>query len=134
MIPIQAYFHTENDAEDVRIKLQAYPVQSIEVGELPDPLDRETPLLLPFALAGGTAGTTTGAGYVGGVGAVNTGADAAGAFVGLRAADDALHDRDGDGRDDRALRYVLTAHIGEEAYEEVVDLLRRSGAHVGPRA
>ncbi|AFC33142.1 hypothetical protein PM3016_6517 [Paenibacillus mucilaginosus 3016] len=134
MIPIEAYFHTENDAEDVRIKLQAYPVDSIEVGELAEPLDRGVPLLLPFALAGGTTGTATGAGYLGGVGAVNTGADAAGAYVGLRTADDALHDRDGDGRDDRELRYVLTANIGSEAYEEVVDLLRRSGAHVHRRS
>ncbi|UUZ83013.1 hypothetical protein LJK88_03295 [Paenibacillus sp. P26] len=70
---VQAYFHTENEAEDVRIKLQAYPVDHIEVGAAPEALDRGTPLLFPFAAAAGTAAGPVG-GYV--AGATGTGATA----------------------------------------------------------
>lgn len=129
---VQAYFHTENEAEDVRIKLQAYPVDHIEVGALPEALDRGTPLLFPFAAAAGTAAGPVG-GYVAGAtgtGATAGDASAAGAYIGFRSLDADLHDHDGDGVDDRVLQYSLSAQVRDEDYEEVVHLIRRNGGHV----
>lgn len=128
--PIQAYFHTENEAEDVRIKLQTYRVEQVEIGELDEAPDRDTPLL-PVAVAG--AGTVpAGVGYAGSEAGpiAATGAAAAGAYLGFRTLDEAGHDKDGDGSDDRELRYALSARVAEEQYDEVVEMIRRHQGHV----
>ncbi len=129
--PIQAYFHTENEAEDVRIKLQTYRVERVEIGELDEGPDRDTPLLFPIAVAGagiipadvGYAGSEAGP-------IAATGAAAAGTYFGFRTLDEAGHDKDGDGVDDRELRYALSAKVAEEQYGEIVDLIRRHRGHV----
>ncbi|MFB6364207.1 hypothetical protein ACFCP7_09105 [Paenibacillus elgii] len=128
---IQAYFHTENDAEDVRIKLQTYRVEQVEIGELDEAADRDTPLLFPIAIAG--AGTIpVGVGYAGSEAGpiAATGAAVAGDYLGFRTLDEAGHDQDGDGVDDRKLRYVLSTKVAEEQYDEIVDLIRYHRGHV----
>lgn len=129
---VQAYFHTENEAEDVRIRLQGYKVENIEIGALPEALDRNTPLLIPIAFAGSTAGGPVG-GYAGGstgTGATAGDASAAGAYIGLRELDAERHDHDHDGVDDRELRYSLSVQVQEADYGAVVDLIRRNRGHV----
>lgn len=127
MRQIQAYFHTENEAEDVRVKLQTCKHENLEIGALPEPLDREIPLLLPLAFAAGTYGGPVGNGYAPGI---TTGAAAAGTYVGLRSLDEEAHDRNEDGVDDRALLYSLSVQVPEEDYIEAVELIRHEGGHV----
>ncbi|MCZ8512513.1 hypothetical protein O9H85_08800 [Paenibacillus filicis] len=126
---IQAYFYTENEAEDVRIKLQAYPVERIEIGVLPDTLDRDTPLLYPFAIAGAEPSGVYVAG-ASGTGAASGDASTAGAFFGLRFLDAEANDQSGDGVEDRTLRYSLSVTVREEDYDEAVHLIRRNQGHV----
>ncbi|MCM3272523.1 hypothetical protein [Paenibacillus elgii] len=131
--PIQAYFHTENEAEDVRIKLQTYRVEQVEIGQLDEAPDRDMPLLFPIAIAVvGTGTIPAGVGYAGSEAGLiaATGAATAGAYLGFRTLDEAGHDKDGDGVDDRELRYALSAKVAEEQYDEIVDLIRRHQGHV----
>ncbi|MCP3775142.1 hypothetical protein NLX71_17870 [Paenibacillus sp. MZ04-78.2] len=129
--PIQAYFHTENEAEDVRIKLQTYQVEQVEIGKLDEAPDRDTPLLFPIAIAG-TGTIPVGVGYAGSEAGpiAATGVAAAGAYLGFRTLDEAGHDKDGDGVDDRKLRYALSTKVAAEQYDEIVDLIRRHRGHV----
>lgn len=126
---LQAYFHTEDDAEHVRILLQAHHVDQLEVGSVQDMPGREV-LLMPLT-------PTVGSGSVGiagssGLSTGHPGAGAPGAFVGLQALDlDGLgNDRDGDGVDDRELRYVLSARVDDAEYGKVVELVRSNSGHV----
>ncbi|OXM82830.1 hypothetical protein [Paenibacillus rigui] len=128
MRQVLAYFYTENEAEDVRLKLELYKHEQLEIGALPEALDRGTPLLLPFAFAAGSSSGPVGGGYAVGSGSSETAS--AGAFFGLTSLDAEEHDRNRDGIDDRALLYSLSVRVREEDYLEVVDKIRRSGGHV----
>lgn len=132
---IQAYFRTEDDAEGARTSLLAYKTEQLEVGALQEGLSSRAHLLVPIVPwttngDGGSAGTN---GFFGG-----------GPVVGVRpprdtlpndaAADhepvtadaaDELTDSDYDG-----LRYVLSAQVQDEDYEEIVQKLRENHAYV----
>ncbi|WJH35309.1 hypothetical protein N6H14_04445 [Paenibacillus sp. CC-CFT747] len=129
---IQAYFHTENEAEDARIRLQTITTEGLEVGELQGGYSGGAPLLVPFAL-GATNGTSGVGGYVGGSAATGSGADngsGLAAFVGLNELDKDIHrdsHYDGDPAD---LRYVLTAEVSTEDWPEAVHVIRSNHGHV----
>ncbi|SEF60918.1 hypothetical protein [Paenibacillus sp. UNC499MF] len=136
---IQAYFRTENEAEDVRIRLQTYSVEQLEVGETQGSVSR-TGLIAPPAFAGGTSGA------VGVPGATIGTSPSPGGFIPVRAAED-RHDPDrtirgeddgpladlifGDGDDDADnLRYVLTAKVRDSDYTEIVEIIRSNKGYV----
>ncbi|MED4602669.1 hypothetical protein P9314_18635 [Paenibacillus validus] len=122
---LQAYFQTEDEAEHVRILLQAHRADQIEVGAVGDTPGRDV-LLMPLS-------ATVGSGSVGvagssGLSTGHPGEGAPGAFVGFHALDEPGRDRGGE--DDRELRYVLSAHVDEAEYEKVAELVRRNSGHV----
>ncbi|WP_068774709.1 hypothetical protein [Paenibacillus sp. FJAT-26967] len=129
---IQAYFRTENDAEDVRIRLQTYQAEQIEVGET-EGLDRQTGILAPFGYAGtsgniavpGTpVGTSSGpAGFA----AVNNGEAEHDPDKIVRGQNDSLFGGDDDYEN---LRYVLSAKVPENDYQEIVELIRNNNGYV----
>jgi len=125
---VQAYFHTENEAETVRIKLQAYNIDKLEIGALPEPLNRKVPLLIPFGAAADPNAGPVGGGYAGG--SSSTDSAAAGAFIGFRSIDELAHDRNYDGADDRELLYSLSLQTTEADYGEVVKMIRSNGGHI----
>ena len=138
---LQAYFLTENDAEDVRIRLQGYGVRHLEVGKLDSPYSG-VPLLFPIFGVAGNNGTGIGNGSVTGTG-TNAGAGAVAAGVaGMEGrgifglADDAddhndhIHEDSHGHVDYGDLHYTLTADVVPEDYDRVVDLIRRNNGHV----
>ncbi|ULL16237.1 hypothetical protein DVH26_18365 [Paenibacillus sp. H1-7] len=125
---IQAYFHTENETEDVRIKLQKYNIDQLEIGALPEPLHKKVPLLIPLASASGEETGTAGGSYAGG--SLPSSGSAAGAFVGFRSIDQLEHDSNHDGVDDRELLYSLSLKVSELDYNEAVKVIRSNGGHV----
>jgi len=136
---IQAYFHTEDEAEGAKVALIPYDVEGIEVGPLADSLDnrdRNRNILLPIVAYNGSsmggglsgAGGTTGAiagGYVPGV-----------AHVDELATDDAV--KDGEVRNNTEisdadldnLHYVMELKVPRENYLEVIETLRKKQAFV----
>jgi hypothetical protein len=115
---IQAYFHTENEAEHVKTLLQTYNVETLEVGKLDQGYQGEGRVILPVMAMGSDTSTGTGVGDGSGTGfapaAVMGGVD-----------DD---DLDLDGHHD--LHYVLSAKVLEEDYEEIRNLVRHNRGHV----
>ncbi|NOU86576.1 hypothetical protein GC102_12445 [Paenibacillus sp. LMG 31460] len=113
---IQAYFHTENQAEDAKVLLLKYSPEILEVGRLPDGFNGTGRVLLPFVDGVGTGGETNlnnGVGIVGLMPTVETHSS------------EAYRDEDED-----ALHYVLSAKVSDADYPAVVDLLRRNHAHM----
>jgi hypothetical protein len=121
---IQAYFRTENDAEDARVRLIPYRAIQVEVGRLSEGLDRSVPLIVPFGMDGSLSG----------VGSPNVpaGGPALGtaAYTAFRPLETAgLDDEDGD-LDRGALTYTLSAKVDPADYEEVIRVLRENRGHV----
>jgi hypothetical protein len=76
---IQAYFKTENDAEDVRVRLQGYGASEIEVGQVENH-DGVGNFLFPLAVSGAVVPAG-----VGGIGAGGATGSTMGATPGLAA-------------------------------------------------
>lgn len=113
---IQAYFHTENQAQDAKVLLLKYSPEILEVGRLPDGFLGTGRILLPFVDGVGTGGETNlsnGVGFVGVMPTVETHSS------------EAYRDEDED-----ALHYVLSAKVSDADYPAVLDLLRRNHAHM----
>ncbi|SDD62057.1 hypothetical protein SAMN02799630_05643 [Paenibacillus sp. UNCCL117] len=128
---VQAYFHNESEAEHVRVLLQTYPIQHVEIGAIQEAPDRNF-LLLPLGAtvgSGDVAVGATGAAYGAGGGAGSQ-AGAAAAFVGLNEAERMGHDDNRDGVDDRELQYVLSAQVQAADYMQIVELIRSNGGAV----
>jgi hypothetical protein len=115
--PIQAYFNTENEAEDARILLQTLAADMLEVGETGDDHLNGVRFLVPFAASEGT---------IGGTGAINTGAGVAATNTTPIVGDLDTHRRDNLG----SLRYVLSGKIREEDFDEAVSMIQRNNGHV----
>lgn len=112
---IQAYFHTENQAEDAKVLLLKYSPVMLEVGRLPDGFNGTARVLLPFVDGVGTGGETNlnnGVGIVGVMPTVET------------------HSSDYRDEDEDVLHYVLSAKVSDADYPAAVDLLRRNHAHM----
>ncbi|NHN30862.1 hypothetical protein [Paenibacillus agricola] len=114
---IQAYFHTENEAEHVRILLQTYNIEALEVGKLDDGYQGDRRVIVPVFGVG--SDTTSGTGVTGN----ETGVAPAAVMGGV---DDDDLDMDGH----RNLHYVLSVKVQEEDYEEIRNLIRRNSGHV----
>ncbi|WP_159888521.1 hypothetical protein [Paenibacillus puerhi] len=128
--PVQAYFHNESEAEHVRILLQTYPVEQLEIGMIQDGPDRDS-LLLPLGATVGSGDVAVGApGAAYGAGGAGGNAPAAAAFIGLNEADRLRHDDNRDGIDDREHRYVLSAQVAPSDYPQIVELIRSNGGSV----
>jgi len=136
---IQAYFRTEDEAEGARISLLPYNTETVDIGPLTDPLNRENRnILLPLvplnngAMPGGTFGTygtTASGGPVGIVPGV-----AAAAADNLNGTDNRTEDHFAenplDDRDLDDLHYVMELKIDDINYFEVIDILRNKHAYV----
>ncbi|TXK83718.1 hypothetical protein [Paenibacillus sp. N3.4] len=124
---IQAYFHTENEAEDARISLLKYDPELLEVGSLEAGYSGEGRLLIPLIAGAGSVG---GSGINNGVGIVGS----YGAVASLLGDDVSIHDpaytdefKEEDLKD---LHYVLSAKVKEADYSEAVSLLRHNHGHL----
>lgn len=140
---IQAYFRTEDDAEGARTSLQTFRTEQLEVGQLDDAIGREQKLMVPLVPynTAGAAGTN--------------GAMGVGSSPGVPASENVIPvvapvDRDADGgtrervnedhdmlnasnistTDFGDLRYVLSAKVNDEDYNEIIHKLRSNGAYV----
>jgi hypothetical protein len=104
---IQAYFHTENQAEDAKVLLLKYSPDMLEVGRLPDGFNGTGRVLLPFVDGVGTGGETNlnnGVGIVGVMPTVET------------------HSSDYRDENEDVLHYVLSAKVSDADYPAAVDL------------
>lgn len=110
---IQAYFRTENDAEDVRILLQKYDTEWLEIGEL---LGEGGVDSLTVPLAAGIQPDGSGS-----TGAVTL----AGSSAGL----DPLFGASLDDEADR-YHYVLSVQVKDEDYDEVVQVIESNKGYV----
>jgi len=148
---IQAYFKTEDDAEQAKTKLIGIRTEQLEVGRVGTALEGNRRILLPFAPAGMTgSGVTTGS--------ASAAAGVSGAAYPLpvvMSADDEEGDRNGarrtveeasmnrteddgpvldsedvfaDRYDD--LEYVLSCKVQDREYADVVNTLRNHGGYV----
>jgi len=119
---IQAYFRTENEAEDVKILLQRYEINNLETGRTGQDQDGNG-LFVPLAAGIATNGTgTSGAGTAAAVNDNNAGA----ALFGFSALNDEVDDSDN-------MDYVLSVQVNDEDYEEIVHLIRSNNGHIGRR-
>lgn len=124
---IQAYFKTENDAEKVRIQLQKLDTESIEIGELEDPI-QSSELFAPFAIlpTSGTTGT-------GGGGLTNesagVGGNAFGPYIGFQELGRSIDDHDDPGEAPESLdecRMVLSVRVEDEDYREAMHIIAQN--------
>lgn len=128
---IQAYFRTEDEAESARIKLMTFETNNMEVGRLDDTLDTRRILLFPYAAAttsGYSSGTGMGAGIAGerGIGSVA-------AYNILEGEQDPNEIYDEDEVEEMSVEefnYVLTAHVKEEEYKDIVRIIRQNRGSV----
>ncbi|WP_040952102.1 hypothetical protein [Gorillibacterium massiliense] len=141
---LQAYFPTESDAADARVRLQANGASDIEMSDLNEGVPREVPLIAPYSFGAmnGSAAYGTGIpaapasvltmGEGGAAGHVieedqldrNTPRDRRPIFgVGPYSLD--LFDGDRDG-----LNHVLAAKVPDDRYEEIVDYIRANKGYV----
>jgi hypothetical protein len=119
--PIQAYFQTENETEDVRILLQAFATDLIEVGMIGDEHPEGLRFNMPLGAAIGIHGVKGG-----GLNNVVVAAVAAGSGT-----TPVIGDLDkGEELDTKHLHYVLSAKVSDENYEEAVALIHRNKGHV----
>ncbi|TDF91242.1 hypothetical protein [Paenibacillus piri] len=119
---IQSYFHTENEAEDVRVLLAKYDTDMLEVGIRDDGTRRNGRTLI-FPLAADITPNGTGATMAGATAAVT---DNGAGLAPLLGADDL----DGGSDEWDRLHYVLSVRVNDSDYEEVVHLIRRNGGYV----
>lgn len=133
---IQAYFRTEDDAEGARTSLLAYNTEQLEVGALQEGISSRTNLLVPLVpwttnTGGGGSSATTGVfggGPVMGVAPLRDTSPTGAATDQEPATADAVDDLMGNDNDE--LRYVLSAKVQDEDYEEIVQKLRENHAYV----
>jgi hypothetical protein len=109
---IQAYFETENEAEHIRVLLQTYDTESVEVSKLDDGYLGGRNFIIPIAAVGSDT-TTSGVGVSG-----------AGSGIAPVAAVGSMENGD------HNLQYVLTAKVLEEDYHEIRNLIRHNRGHV----
>jgi hypothetical protein len=115
---IQAYFQTENEAEDVRILLQAYALEPIEVGTVGDEHPEGLRFIVPVASGIGNNG-----------GGFN--AAAAAAIATESDTTPVVGDLDNkEELDTNHLHYVLSTEVKNEDYDAVVALIHRNKGHV----
>ncbi|MCR8634043.1 hypothetical protein [Paenibacillus radicis (ex Xue et al. 2023)] len=115
---IQAYFRTENEAEDVRILLQKYDTEMLEIGVIQeDGMSGNSELVVPLGAGIAPSGT-------GGSGAIVY-AESSGEYAPLLGV--SL-----DGEDDELERfhYVLAVQVNEKDYDEVVSLIQNNQGHI----
>ncbi|MBP1962201.1 hypothetical protein [Paenibacillus aceris] len=113
---IQAYFHTENQAEDARVLLLKYDPEMLEVGRLSEGYGGSGRLLLPFMEGGGLISEANMNNKFGFVDVLPTAAPVS--------SDDV---NDGDVH---ALHYVLSAKVADADYAGAIDLIRRNHGHL----
>ncbi|NOU97165.1 hypothetical protein GC093_28645 [Paenibacillus sp. LMG 31456] len=116
--PIQAYFRTENEAEDVRILLQKYDTEMLEIGEIEENgLTSNSELVVPLGAAISPVGT-------GGAGAI--------AFSQSNEGYDPLLGASIDNQEDELddFRYVLSVKVNESDFGKVVQLIQNNNGHV----
>ncbi|UKS30822.1 hypothetical protein LOZ80_18530 [Paenibacillus sp. HWE-109] len=113
---IQAYFHTENQAEDAKVLLLKYNPDKLEVGRLPEGYTGNGRVLLPLVDGVGTGTAVNPTNGVGVVGVMPV--------VGALDSERYLEE------DEDSLQYVLSAKVNDADYLGAVDLLRRNHAHL----
>ncbi|WP_281885033.1 hypothetical protein [Paenibacillus sp. YYML68] len=120
---LQAYFHTENEAEDVRILLQTYAVEQIEVGQLQS-TSGDDANFMPYSPSLGSANVAVG---VPALGAGNNTNGAPGFMPVFFNLDDEVGE---DGGGFRGFSYVLSALVEDRDFEKVVDVVHSNGGRV----
>lgn len=142
---IQAYFTSEDQAEGARSSLIPYGLQQLEVGRLEKGIGRNSNLLVPFApiqngnstASGGMIPTTGFAGTTSTQGTVpfiinsddinaSSNEDVKDGVTDSGLQGDIMNDEG----DTSSLRYVLSAKVRDEQYDELVTKLRTLGAYV----
>lgn len=113
---IQAYFHTENQAEDARVHLVKFNPERLEVGALPEGYGGSGRLLLPMVEGGGIVSESSSNNRFGMVDVLPNAAPVAADY----ANDDDAH----------RLRYVLSVKLDDGDYLEAVGLIRRNHGHL----
>ncbi|NOV02040.1 hypothetical protein [Paenibacillus planticolens] len=113
---IQAYFHTENQAEDARVLLLKYDPRQLEVGRLPESYGGSGRLLLPIMEGGGFLSEVNANNKFGIIDVLPTAAPVS-----------AGDTNDGDVH---ALHYVLSAKVADADYSGAVELIRRNHGHL----
>lgn len=113
--PIQAYFRTENDAEDVRILLQKYDTEELEIGVMQGEGGVDS-LTVPLAAGIQPDGS-------GSTGAVTLAGSSAGFDPLLGALDDEEDEAD-------QYHYVLSVQVKDEEYDEVVQVIENNKGYV----
>lgn len=140
---IQAYFRTEDEAEGARTSLQTFRTEHLEVGQLDSAVGRDKRImvpLVPYNTAGGVG--TNGAMGVGASPGVpasenvipvvsNVDRDTErGSRDNVNEDGDLLDAADVFSGDYDDLRYVLSAKVRDEDYEEIIHKLRSNQAYV----
>lgn len=149
---IQAYFKTENEAQDVQIRLHTYNVKKLEMGEISDNVGDGIPLIIPY-VAGTSTTTPAGTGaFASGDSVSAADSGVIGPFIAL---DQIRHEgnpeiardrerqrfnekeNDDRGRlddfyigDRRELRYIVSGEVKDSEYEDVVSIIRHNGGHI----
>ncbi|MDD9267416.1 hypothetical protein ACFPES_10315 [Paenibacillus sp. GCM10023248] len=113
---IQAYFHTENQAEDARVLLLKFNPEHMEIGALPEGYGGGGRLLLPMVEGGGIVSESSSNNRFGMVNVLPTAAPAAEHYA--------------DDGDAAKLRYVLSVKVDDGHYLEAVGLIRRNHGHL----
>ena len=118
--PIQAYFHTENEAEDVRILLQAFAADVIEVGAVEGEHTEGLRFIVPLAAGAGSNGV--GGGF---------NSSAAAAFAARSDTTPSTGDLEKENYlDAKHLRYVLSTQVRDDDYDAAIALIHRNNGHV----
>ncbi|MFD2613857.1 hypothetical protein [Paenibacillus gansuensis] len=125
---IQAYFRNENDAVDVRSKLNKYNATAVETSELPEAINGDDSRFLFPVVAAAAPGHTTGIGNL--VAPAGVPGVAAGTVGTLGILD--VSGQNTFGIDDNAhkLTHTITAEVAEEDYEDVVNTIRQNHGYV----
>ncbi|MCM3785583.1 hypothetical protein M3231_21695 [Neobacillus mesonae] len=137
---IQAYFRTEDDAEGARTSLQVFATEQLEVGTLDSSIGRSSRILIPLVPQNNVGGVNS----TGAVGtAAGTQAEAVIPVVTDRDRDDVaaaningnregglLNAEDVSSDDYDDLRYVLSAKVRDDEYDQIVNKIRSNGGYV----
>jgi hypothetical protein len=120
---VDAYFKSEDDAQDVQTKLEVAGAKDYTIEEIPKDEDELT--IPAFAFAGTGAGTTAGSG----VGAGGTGGSTG--VAGMVGAGLPAFFGFADEEDDIAERNILCSFvIDDQKYEEALHMIREAGGKV----
>ncbi|MZQ84183.1 hypothetical protein GQF01_18880 [Paenibacillus sp. 5J-6] len=113
---IQAYFHTENQAEGAKALLMKYDPQMLEVGSLEGGYNGSGRLLLPFMESGGLVNEAN---------INNSFAMVDAPPAAARASSDYASDGD-----TQALHYVLSCKVADANYLGAAEIIRRNHGHL----